>query len=77
MDKEVLHLYALHAYSARLLRTYLHLVLKPHRPTQVVNDISREFLKSNRKAAVTSIDDEHQAMRIAGDYNHVRYVEII
>ena len=33
MDKEVSRLHAVYAYSARLLRTYLHLFLKLRRPT--------------------------------------------
>ena len=44
-----------------------------------VKDISHElsFFKSNRKAAVISIDNEHHAMRSRSDSNRKRYVEII
>ena len=78
MDKEVSHLYAPYAYSARLLRTCLRLFFNLHRPTRV-KDISHElsFFKSNRKAAVISIYNERHAVRSRSDSNRKRYVEII
>ena len=76
MDKEVPHLYAPYAYSAHLLRICLRLFLNSI--DLRVKDISHElsFFKSNRKAAVISIYNDH-ATRSRSDSNRKRYVEII
>ena len=77
MDKEVSNLYALYAYSARCCALVYAYFLNSI--DLRVKDISHElsFFKSNRKAAVTSIYNEHQAMRSPSDFNRKRYVEII